>query len=75
MKIVDAVIQILKERGPLTGREIYAEICAKELYKFGSKDGFGVMMTQIRRHQVGSKLAAGKGKHLFERQRDKYHLV
>ena len=38
MRIIDAVIIVLKENGSLTSKEVYEKIIEKRLYTFGAKN-------------------------------------
>ena len=50
MRIVDALIEVLKETSGLTHREAYREIVKRNLYSFGAKDPEGVVNGNLRRH-------------------------
>lgn len=50
MTIVEAVIEVLKQRTPLTFKQIYQEIIDRELYTFGAANPIGVVANTIRRH-------------------------
>ena len=50
MRIVDALIEVLKETSGLTHREAYREIVKRDLYSFGAKDPEGVVNGNLRRH-------------------------
>ena len=50
MRIVDALIEVLKETPGLTHREAYREIVKRNLYSFGAKDPEGVVNGNLRRH-------------------------
>ena len=50
MRIVDALIEVLKETPGLTHREAYKAIVDKNLYSFGAKDPESVVNGNLRRH-------------------------
>ena len=53
MRIVDAVIVVLKENGSLTSKEVYNKIIEKGLYEFGAISPVNVVNSQIRCHCEG----------------------
>ncbi len=74
MRIIDAVIIVLKENGSLTSKEVYEKIIEKRLYTFGAKNPLNVVNSQIRCHCEGLefpsaspvkyfKIIGKKGKH------------
>lgn len=74
MRIIDAVIAVLKENGSMTSKEVYSKIVEKELYQFGAKKPENVVNSEIRRHCEGLdfpsaspvkyfKIVGKKGKH------------
>lgn len=74
MRIIDAVVMVLKENGSLTSKEAYEKIIEKELYTFGAKNPINVVNSEIRCHCEGLdfpsaspvkyfKITGKKGKH------------
>lgn len=57
MTIVKAAIEVLKQKQPLTIKQIYQEIVAKGLYIFGAANPEGVVATTVKRHCKGSELS------------------
>lgn len=53
MTIIESVIEVLKEKSPLTYKEIYQQIIEKDLYRFGAKNPEAVVNGEIRRHCHG----------------------
>lgn len=53
MRIVDALIEVLKDNEGLTNKEAYQKIIERNLYKFGAKEPEAVVNTKLRRHCVG----------------------
>lgn len=53
MRIVDAVIAVLKEYGSLTSKEAYNKIIEKDLYYFRAKHPENVVNSEIRCHCEG----------------------
>lgn len=53
MRIIDAVVIVLKENGSLTSKEVYEKIIEKELYTFGAKNPINVVNSKIRCHCEG----------------------
>ena len=53
MRIVDAVITVLKEYGSLTSKEAYNKIIEKDLYYFRAKHTENVVNSEIRCHCEG----------------------
>lgn len=50
MRIVDALIEVLKDNNGLTSKEAYKKIIDNKLYSFGAKDPEGVVNSKLRRH-------------------------
>ena len=50
MRIIDAVIEVLKENGSLTTADVYNKIIERNLYKFNAKNPVNVVNSVIRRH-------------------------
>ena len=80
MRIVDAVMIVLKENGSLTSKEAYDKIIEKRLYEFGAQSPVNVVNSKIRCHCEGLnfpssspvkyfKIVGKKGKH------DLYSLI
>ena len=74
MRIVDAVVFVLKENGSLTSKEVYENIIERGLYNFGAKNPINVVNSKIRCHCEGLdfpsaspvkyfKITGKKGKH------------
>ncbi len=74
MRIIDAVVIVLKENGSLTSKEVYEKIVEKGLYTFGAKNPLNVVNSKIRCHCEGLdfpsaspvkyfKIIGKKGKH------------
>ena len=53
MRIVDALIEVLKEHDSLTYKEAYKKILEKNLYSFGAKDPELAVNAKLRSHCVG----------------------
>lgn len=53
MRIVDALIEVLKDNKSLTYKEAYRKIVEKDLYKFGAKDPEAAVNAKLRCHCVG----------------------
>ena len=52
-RIVDAIMQVLKENGSLTYKEAYKKIVEKNLYQFGARKPEAVVNGEIRCHCEG----------------------
>lgn len=74
LRIIDAVVIVLKENGSLTSKEAYEKIIEKGLYNFGAKNPVNVVNSEIRCHCEGLifpsaspvkyfKITGKKGKH------------
>lgn len=74
MRIVDAVVFVLKENGSLTSKEVYENIIERGLYNFGANNPINVVNSKIRCHCEGLdfpsaspvkyfKITGKKGKH------------
>lgn len=50
MRIIDAVVIVLKENGSLTSKEAYEKIVERGLYNFGAKNPVHVVNSKIRCH-------------------------
>lgn len=50
MRIIDAVVIVLRENGSLTSKEVYEKIIEKGLYSFGAKNPIHVVNSKIRCH-------------------------
>lgn len=50
MRIVDALIEVLKDCHGLTDKEAYDKILEKNLYKFGAKDPVAAIRAKLRSH-------------------------
>lgn len=50
LRIIDAVVIVLKENGSLTSKEAYEKIIEKGLYNFGAKNPVNVVNSEIRCH-------------------------
>ena len=48
MRIVDAIIEVLKAEEGLTHKEVYLRIKKRGLYQFGAKDSEGVVNGKLR---------------------------
>ena len=53
MRIVDALIEVLKDGEPLTYKEAYKKIIEKKLYSFGAKDPEAAVNAKLRCHCDG----------------------
>lgn len=53
MRIVDALVEVLKENESLTYKEAYLKIKERNLYQFGAKDPEMVVNGKLRRHCEG----------------------
>lgn len=53
MRIVDALIEVLKEKESLTCTEAYKMIKERNLYQFGAKNPEAVVNGKLRRHCEG----------------------
>lgn len=53
MRIVDALIEVLKDNESLTYKEAYKKIVARNLYQFGAKDPEAAVNAKLRCHCVG----------------------
>lgn len=53
MRIVDAIMEVLKVEEGLTFKEVYKHIVKLGLYQFGAKDPENVVNNEIRRHCQG----------------------
>lgn len=53
LRIIDAVVIVLKENGSLTSKEAYEKIIEKGLYNFGAKNPVNVVNSEIRCHCEG----------------------
>lgn len=53
MRIVDALIEVLKENRSLTYKEAYLKIVEKNLYQFGAKDPGAAVNAKLRCHCEG----------------------
>lgn len=53
MRIVDALIEVLKENESLTCKEAYKKIKERNLYQFGAKNPEAVVNGKLRRHCEG----------------------
>ena len=49
-RIVDAIMEVLKENGSLTYKEVYKKIIEKDLYQFGARKPENVVNGEIRCH-------------------------
>jgi len=61
--IIDAALIVLKNTNkPLSGDEIYAEICKNSLFEFKAQDPKAILKAQLRKNCVGftGKSAADK---------------
>lgn len=54
MRIVDALIEVLKENESLTYKEAYKKIKERNLYQFGAKDPEAAVNAKLRCHCEGS---------------------
>ena len=52
-RIVDAIMEVLKENGSLTYKEVYKKIIEKDLYQFGARKPENVVNGEIRCHCEG----------------------
>lgn len=52
-RIVDAIMQVLREEGSLTYKEVYKKIIEKDLYQFGAQHPEAVVNGEIRRRCEG----------------------
>lgn len=50
MRIVDALIEVLKENESLTYKEVYKKIKERNLYQFGAKDPEAAVNAKLRCH-------------------------
>ncbi|MEE8056265.1 MAG: HTH domain-containing protein [Pseudomonadales bacterium] len=67
MTIVDAIKQVMREAGkPLTAKEAYTLICAKDLYQFKAKNPQSIVAGQIRKHCKGIDLPKAPATKHFE---------
>ena len=53
MRIVDALIEVLRDNKSLTYKEAYKKIVEKNLYQFGAKDPEAAVNAKLRCHCVG----------------------
>ncbi len=53
MRIVDAIMDVLKGTDGLTHKEAYQAIIDNNLYRFGAKDPESVVNANLRRHCEG----------------------
>jgi restriction system protein len=53
MRIVDALVEVLKDNKSLTYKEAYQKIVERNLYQFGAKDPEAVVNAKLRSHCVG----------------------
>lgn len=53
MRIVDALVEVLKENESLTYKEAYLKIKERDLYQFGAKDPEAAVNAKLRCHCEG----------------------
>ena len=53
MRIVDALVEVLKENESLTYKEAYKKIIERDLYAFGAKDPESAVNAKLRCHCEG----------------------
>lgn len=53
MRIVDALVEVLKDNKSLTYKEAYKKIVERDLYRFGAKDPEAAVNAKLRCHCVG----------------------
>ena len=53
MRIVDALVEVLKDNKSLTYKEAYKKIVERDLYQFGAKDPEAAVNAKLRYHCVG----------------------
>ena len=53
MRIVDALVEVLKDNKSLTYKEAYKKIVERDLYQFGAKDPEAAVNAKLRCHCVG----------------------
>ena len=53
MRIVDALVEVLKENESLTYKEAYQKIIERKLYSFGAKDPESAVNAKLRCHCEG----------------------
>lgn len=66
MRIIDAVVIVLKENGSLTSKEVYEKIIEKGLYTFGAKNPLNVVNSKIRCHCEGLNFPSASPVKYFE---------
>jgi restriction system protein len=65
MTIIEAALTVLKNANkPLSAQEIYALICADNLFEFSAKDPQAILKAQLRKNSIGfqGKSASDKPK-------------
>lgn len=77
LTIKQAVIKVLKEAGkPLTSKEIYSQILAKDFYRFKAENPLHIVQIEIRRHCKGIDFPTAHPKKIFQILKDgKYWLL
>jgi len=74
--IKDAVQKVIREAGqPMTANEVYNQIVAQDLRKFGAKDPVSIVNTVLRRHTEGVELKKSSPQKLFRMTSDKQFTV
>lgn len=53
MRIVDALVEVLKENESLTYKEAYVKIRERDLYQFGAKEPEAAVNAKLRCHCEG----------------------
>lgn len=53
MRIVDALVEVLKDNKSLTYKEAYQKIVERDLYQFGAKDPEAAVNAKLRCHCIG----------------------
>lgn len=73
--IADVALTVLKSnKAPMTAKEIYDSILARQLYDFKAKDPFAILRAQLNKHCVENRSKAASPRKLFTKSGDKYSL-
>ena len=80
MRIVDALVEVLKDNKSLTYKEAYKKIVERDLYQFGAKDPEAAVNAKLRCHCVGLDFPGASPVKYFKiigkkRKRNLYALV
>lgn len=74
--IADVVVTVLEaNKAPMSAKEIYDSIIAKQLYDFKAKDPFAILRAQLNKHCVGNNSKAASTRKLFLRDSEAKYLL